>query len=492
MQVYSKCDPLVDSGVTLEIDVSQSLTADGSALLETTSPGKVKLKIDGPRIQLTPADIAGVFPAPGSEESPDEFLPHVAINRRTLPWERPGPAAGAPWMALLLFKESELKSTEQRKQSPRVSLEATTIAGIQAKDSVSFTKFTTVLGLTPDTSVNVLYVPHTVLPSVLPKSNELQFLCHMKRKTENGVDKDVAIVVCNRLPDAGPPDAVEKPEVHTALLVSLEQRSELFTAGHYSNPNASTALIVLHHWTFTPSKGGDFEQVMQAIGYRPNGGVLRFGNLPKEPLQGQPPLSGPFDAMLNQFGFFSTPVEHANEGNVLFRGPLRPFMAPPRSKAFAIRAAPEELDDADPNLPRDYSHAAAFEIGRLLAASDAGVLEDIRSIHIVHQVMEPPLLANQMPPALQKPDWVSNPAWFEQPWEMNAVSMIKDEAALLQNGVGDLTGIEEHVGQWGDIFVDLGALPTPSTAPIAPIDIGTATGTMLVKLFGDVENAGKS
>ncbi len=70
-------DPLVDSGVTLEIDVSQSLTADGSALLETISPGKVKLKIDGPRIQLTPADIAGVFPAPGSEESPDEFLPHV-------------------------------------------------------------------------------------------------------------------------------------------------------------------------------------------------------------------------------------------------------------------------------------------------------------------------------------------------------------------------------------------------------------------------------
>ncbi len=90
-----------------------------------------------------------------------------------------------------------------------------------------------------------------------------------ERKTENGVDKDVAIVVCNRLPDAGPPDAVEKPEVHTALLVSLEQRSELFTAGHYSNPNASTALIVLHHWTFTPSKGGDFEQVMQAIGYDP-------------------------------------------------------------------------------------------------------------------------------------------------------------------------------------------------------------------------------
>jgi hypothetical protein len=46
--------------------------------------------VEGPQLQLTPADVAGVYPAAGSEESPDEFLPHIALERRTLPWERIG------------------------------------------------------------------------------------------------------------------------------------------------------------------------------------------------------------------------------------------------------------------------------------------------------------------------------------------------------------------------------------------------------------------
>ena len=45
--------------------------------------------------------------------------------------------------------------------------------------------------------------------------------------------------------------------------------------------SSPTPLVVLHYWTFTPSKGGDFEQVVKAIRVRPNGGVLRFANLPR-------------------------------------------------------------------------------------------------------------------------------------------------------------------------------------------------------------------
>ena len=49
------------------------------------------MTIEGPQVSLNPADIAGVYPAPDSDDSPDEFLPHIAFTRHTLPWERFGP-----------------------------------------------------------------------------------------------------------------------------------------------------------------------------------------------------------------------------------------------------------------------------------------------------------------------------------------------------------------------------------------------------------------
>ena len=64
--------------------------------------------MEGPQVRLLASDVAGVFPAPDSDTSPDEFLPHIALTRRTLPWDRPGPVAGAPWLALLLLRQGEL------------------------------------------------------------------------------------------------------------------------------------------------------------------------------------------------------------------------------------------------------------------------------------------------------------------------------------------------------------------------------------------------
>ena len=88
-QVLDSCNPIVDAGETVEITVSQTLERGGLNLLDAPTTKAVQLKIDGPQFKLDPSDIAGVYPAPDSEESPDEFLPHIALKRRTLPWERP-------------------------------------------------------------------------------------------------------------------------------------------------------------------------------------------------------------------------------------------------------------------------------------------------------------------------------------------------------------------------------------------------------------------
>ena len=234
---------------------------------------------------------------------------------------------------------------------------------------------------------------------------------------------------------------------------------------------------------------------MKSIAYRPHGGVLRFGNLPAPVSEGETaPLSGGFKGLIDDDGYFLTPVEHDQEVNATYRSPLHPFTPPPRSHGFAIAAAPNEFVNADQSTPLDFAHAAAFELGRLLALNDPGVLEDLRHVSGTMKPIDPPVAVNKLPDALQKPDWVSNPAWSEQPWDASVgQSLVKDENLFLGKGIGDVTGIGDLLGQWnvGDVVQTLNDIGGVVSAPVVAVNIGTVTEGMLDETFADVAQAGK-
>ena len=486
-QVFSSCVPLVRAGDTEPITVSQKL--DGRLLQD--DPATVHVRIDGPQTSLLADMIAGVYPAPGSDQSPDEFLPHISFTRRTLPWEREGPepAKTMPWLALLLFKESELLDSEQRKQAPAVTVKKLNVQAIP--DLTTRGRLLNKLHMPGELELSTLTVANTVLKPVLPRIPELPLLCHLKRETVNGVEVDSSIVICNRLPNASAP-AGQKPELHTALLVSVEEAPELFAL-----PNAGvTTLVVLHHWTFRPTQGGDFEQVMKSIRYRPNGGVLRFGNLPAPIAAGESaPLSGGFKGLLDDDGYFLTPLQHDQEVNATYRSPLHPFTPPPRSSGFAIAAAPDEFATADQSTPLDFSHAAAFELGRLLALNDPGILEDLRHVAGKLKPIDAPVAVNKLPNALQKKDWVTNPAWSEQPWEgvVAGQSLVKDENLFLGKGVGDITGVGDLLNQWdvGQVVTTLTDIGAVVSTPVVAVNVGGVTEATLDEVFADVAQAAK-
>lgn len=486
-EIYSFCRPIVRAGQDEPIVVSQDL--DGR--LKQDGPNTVHVRIDGPQTVLLPDMIAGVYPAPGSDQSPDEFLPHIAFSRRTLPWEREGPepTVTTPWLALLLFKESELRSPAERKQAPTVSVTKLKVQNIP--DLATRGRLINVLHIPGETEVSTLTVSNDLLKQVMPTLDDFRLLSHMKRQTVSGVDVDNAIVVCNRLPDASAP-LNAKPELHTAVLISVERAPELFAL-----PVAgSTTLLVLHHWTFRPSQGGDFEQVMKSIAYRPHGGVLRFGNLPVPVGEGEMvPLSGGFKGLLDKDGYFVTGVEHDQEVNATYRSPLHPFAPPPRGHGFAIAAAPSEFANADQSTPLDFAHAAAFELGRLLAMNDPAILEDLRHVKGTMKPLDPPVAVNKLPDVLQKPDWVVNPAWSEQPWDAAAgQSLVKDEAALLGKGIGDVTGIGDMLNQWNvaEVVATLNDIGAAVTASVVSLNVGTLTENVLDEQFADVAQAAKS
>ena len=324
-QFLDAVTPLVDSDqAAFSISVTQ--TFGDMNLLSLTGPNAVKIQVSGPQTSLTEADISGVYPAPGSTNSPDEFLPHIALNRRTLPWERKGPNNTKPWLALLLVKDSELKPasagislTRHRLIRSGPSVVSATVQAVQPRDSMGFNNIVAKMPAT--TQVDLLFLRNSVLTAIQPQPCELQFLTNVKRTNSGNGDVDCSIVISNRLPDS----SGDSPELHTAFLVSLENRTDFYDPSRKNNSNGEIGLIVLHSWSFTPSKGGDFEEVIRAIHIRPNGGVQRFGNLPKAPAAGQPvPLSGGFDGLLDEHGLFLDPLPHTQAGPVNFRGPLRP------------------------------------------------------------------------------------------------------------------------------------------------------------------------
>jgi len=74
----------------------------------------------GPRFTLDPQVVSSVFPPPGSVGDHSNVLPHIILNRSTLPWERSAiPTKKIPWLVLLLFEDGELPPLRAHRKSQR-------------------------------------------------------------------------------------------------------------------------------------------------------------------------------------------------------------------------------------------------------------------------------------------------------------------------------------------------------------------------------------
>jgi hypothetical protein len=392
--------PLEDNvyRVTVETDV----TIDGAAAPVDPNSNPLSKQsffaIQGPRFQLSQTEVVGVFPPRNGHGSFSENVPHVVLSRRTLPWERlldpakkfrapvaqpgdaPPPVAPPPWLALLLFEDGDDFKIVQG-----MALEQ--IVGPQIYQD---------LGSPPNVTCDALVTDQLTLESILPTVEELTLLTHVRQVNVNDRELNIgstdgffAVVMSNRLPS---------PNSNcTACLVSLEARSDIYTnlspasratalqplarpqevltfpspvnfpspvliggVGRigYINPVVyafqSVQLVLLHSWKFAATGVGSFRDLMQGLN------VAMFGTVANP---GHPPLTDsghlPMD-LQNRAG---------ESEKVFYRGPLAPFqltrdtLGPYHSADQCVRATPE-------TGAKDISYAAAFEVGRLIAASD--------------------------------------------------------------------------------------------------------------------------
>jgi hypothetical protein len=169
--------PYLEDGI-YHVDVTHTLDTGKENGTESFSAKQAQFYVKGERFTLPQALIHAVYPSPGASGIYDHVLPHVILNRSSLPWERTPlnaeePDAYSPsWMALLVFSEDELSKIKAHSLPVDALANQTTSFGAGLR---------TEPGQHGSDIVNVIDVPMEILRNVLPRYDDLPGLAHVRR-----------------------------------------------------------------------------------------------------------------------------------------------------------------------------------------------------------------------------------------------------------------------------------------------------------------------
>ena len=318
---------LKDGQYTVTASIAMSDTAGLGA--PTFIPVSKVLQVGSDATALPAGSIVSVFPPDNDSGDYSGCLPHVLLNKPTIPWQKQvlsGADDKVPWLALLSLSDDELKS-----------------AGPSLVTAADGTK--------------TLSMPLAFFRSIAPTIDDLGYLSHVRGvkttcKTDSTVTEiDYAVVVGNRLP---------KPQTLThAYLVAFADHGDLLPGG--TGTTDPVVLPVLTTWQFTAeTETKTFSDIILAADRTP-------------PTLGLPRTAAGAAGQLLSMGY--VPMPHAlrvgGDTVSLYRGPLVPY-----ATARTITSTPIQNADAvtlyDPSTGiMDMSCAAAWTLGRLLALNAA-------------------------------------------------------------------------------------------------------------------------
>lgn len=297
--------------------------SDSAGVLVRLAPSTVALEVVAPPVPLPPDAVLATYPPANAEDATDVMVPHIVLKERALPWAHAPTQVGGrsvrTWLAVALFFPDDKADF-----------------GVAGQVTCARAR----------------------LDAILPRADELDLLCHARElPTDDPLaarddDGCVALVIGPRL-----------PQPLTACVAALVDVRPFLTAGGA----ASVTLPVLHRWDFKTGAGGDFQAYFARLRDpgpgTPTGGVRVFGQATDGAALDDG--DGAFD--------LAAPLPDDPTRRVRYAGPLAPFardlVAPPAL----------DSDDALSVDPTDgvehVGHAAAFELGRLLALANQPALD---------------------------------------------------------------------------------------------------------------------
>jgi hypothetical protein len=392
MTLVDACLPPLAAG-KYEVTARQTVTHEGkeiSGKAKAAPAGKPseaptfskssEFWVSAPRFTLASSEIYAMYPPADARGRFSDALPHVVLRRRTLPWERePAAPAGAPagprrpWMVLLLLDEDDLGlhaaaplRTESRPLSEVLGPGRTREPWERDDDRCT-----------------TLDLPAALFARIAPTWDDLPYLAHARHvgstahMEADGIDDQgwFSVVVGNRTPTPG--------KEHVAYLVSvegLETRLPPATGSPKTDDQPPVRLVVLASWRFVDETDGTSIRDLAAglkcgaLRLPPPARAAGTNGGPAVTSNGGPKV-GPGEIVARALEDGYAPLEHrTRQGQRTvswYRGPLVPQFLPtePRNIVYSCADAALRYDRYTGLL--DVSHAAAWQLGRLLALRDA-------------------------------------------------------------------------------------------------------------------------
>ena len=171
-----------------------------------------EFSVAGPRFSLSPDEIHSTFPPDLARGDFSSYVPHIALQRATLPWERSAmdvERETPPWMALLLLDPSEIIATEV----VNVSTALSRLTHLKAETADE-------QGAGPEEKVRLITLSNDVANARLPELRTLQLCAHVRKATVDNVTTETATIIA-----AHRPKSIKGEAIRSVLhLVSLEGR----------------------------------------------------------------------------------------------------------------------------------------------------------------------------------------------------------------------------------------------------------------------------
>lgn len=404
MRFFDNYVPPFDDG-DYEITVTQTLAGSGDYEVNQSFSSVQRFTVTGPRFAIDPAEIHREFPAPNSQGSFADDLPHIVLKKRALPWERnvfgdTDDATRTPWLALLVLQPDEILDPIVGSNAPPNDGGANPARSssillsqlTQAEPGVLVPDVTIQPYESPDKNpVTVIDITPTAFTSLIPAKQDLRYYAHgrlveIHRKSTTVTVKHPAsqvddgrqwfsVIIGSRRPS--PPSGAEPGQLNIVHLVSLEGLTDYVRANESDPParlpdgTARVRMVSLASWNFSclQERGQSFSSLMN--------GLVDGGNASADDLFLRAPTPDLPAGASDDEKFVHTALTAGyvarrlatRQGEQTFAWYRGPFVA-----SLPQRLAEQNFELADQAAIYDqtrglfdHSYAAAFEIGRLAA-----------------------------------------------------------------------------------------------------------------------------
>lgn len=340
---------------------------------------KQEFIVDGPRFSLAPNDVQMVVPPANQAGDWENYLPNIVLRRRILPWFRtidgspvPPDTVSTPWVALISVTADELSPAAAEIAAPSPVVTGTVADLVQTTNPAIAGP---TLNLTAeDKKVPMLYLDldAALFQGIAPTLEDLMFLAHVRDVNTDdkeilGLDEDgsFSVVVGNRTIQTSKTDDV----VNYVFLVSLEGQQDHLPGNAIPAGVTTFRFASLAWWKVQAlPMPGDFIEIMQNL---PNMGGVDLVGVPHKTITATDDNSK--EAAMG-LGMGYAPLTYrmraGEDATAWYRGPLS--SVPTKDDGLGAFQYSDLAIRYDPNTALfDLSQAAAWQIGRLLALSDA-------------------------------------------------------------------------------------------------------------------------